>query len=131
MHKFSFYKPFSFKLSFDPYFEQNNIVFDSAHFALNAAANLNKFDLPGAFLNLKNLLLEYKETTLKTQAKISNFENPAGTISVQLKNLSDGTLADFTEVPPFKIPLISTDISFDYFIKDSKANIKKCVFTCA
>lgn len=124
LYKFSFYKPFSFKLSFDPYFEQNNIVFNGAHFALNGAANLNKFDLTGAYLNLKNLLLEYKETSLKTEAQINNFENPTGTVSVELKDLSDGTFAGFTETLPFHIPSINSDISFDYFIKDSKANIK-------
>ncbi|MBO7605309.1 MAG: AsmA family protein, partial [Elusimicrobiaceae bacterium] len=131
LHKFSFYKPFSFKLSFDPYFEQNNIVFDGAHFALNGAANLNKFDLPGAYLNLKNLLLEYKETSLEAQAQISNFENLGGTVSAELKDLSDGTLSAFTETLPFRIPLVTSDISFEYFVKNSKANIKNLVVKIA
>ena len=131
LHKFSFYKPFSFKFSFDPYFEQGNIIFDGAHFSLNGATNLNKLDLPGAYLNLKNLLLEYKETSLKAQAQISNFENPGGTISAELKDLSDGTLSAFTETLPFRIPLINSDISFDYFVKDSKANIKNLLVKIA
>ena len=124
LSKFSFYKPFYFNLSFEPYFEQGNMVLDGAKFTLEANAHLNKFNLQDATFNLKKLLFEYKDTSLKAQAKVSNFENPSGRISSELKNLSDETLADFTEILPFNIPLINTDITFDYFVKDSKANIK-------
>lgn len=124
VHKFSFYKPFSFDLSFDPYFEQNNIVFNGAHFDLSANTDLNKLNLQEASFNLKKLLLEYKEASLKMQAKVNNFENPSGRILTELNNFTHNTLADFMEILPFNIPSITSDISFDYFVKDSKANIK-------
>lgn len=131
LHKFSFYKPFNFDLSFDPYFEQENMVFDGAHFTLSANANLNKMNLQQAAFDIKKLLLEYKETLLKVQAKVDNFQNPSGRVLAELKNLSSVTFADITEVVPFNIPLLTADISFDYFVKDSKANIKTLLLKIA
>ena len=124
LKKFSFYKPFNLNLSFDPYFEQEGLIFNDAHFALKADTNLNEMDLQGATLNLEKFLLEYKEASFKAQAQVNNFENPSGRISAELKNLSHNTLSDLAEVFPFYIPLVTSDISFDYFVQASKANIK-------
>ncbi len=131
LNRFSFYKPFNFNLSFAPYFEQENMVFDGADFTLNADTHLNKLKLPGAVFDLKNLLFKYKETSLNIKAKINNFENPSGRIITELKDLSDATFADFGELLPFRIPLLTSDISFDYFVKDSKANIKNLLIKTA
>lgn len=124
LNKFSFYKPFSFKLYFDPYFEQNNLVFDGAHFNLNAAAELKELNLPEAALYIKNMSFDYKDASYIMQAQINNFENPSAHITGSLKNFSDVILSGFMETIPFSIPSINTDLSFDYFTGDSKANIK-------
>lgn len=124
LNRFSFYKPFSFAVSFNPYFEQTNMVFDGANFGLNAAAELKKLNLPDAAFYIKNMSFDYKDTSFVAQAEVHNFENPSGHIKGRLSNLSDNTLAEFTEVVPFNIPSITTDLSFNYFIKDAKANIK-------
>lgn len=131
LNKFSFYEPFDYSISFDPYFEQNDIIFDGAHLTLNAETNLKELNLQGAALNIKKLLFTYKESVLKAQAQVDNFENPSGNISAELKDLSDSTLDSFTHTVPFHIPLIRTDISFDYFINDSKANIKSLILKVA
>ena len=124
LHKFSFYKPFNFHISFEPYFEQNNIIFNGAHIALDAEANFNKFNLEHAFFNLKSFLINYKNTVFKTEAQINNFVNMSGHISTELKDFSHETLADFIEVLPFNIPSVTSYISFDYSMQNSKANIK-------
>ncbi len=131
LSKFSFYKPFYFNISFNPYFEQGNIIFDGAKFTLDANANLNEFNLQDATFNLKKLLLEYKETALKAQAKINNFQNPSGQVLLELKDFSDDTLLNFAEVPSFHIPSLTTDMSFDYLIKESKAHIKSLLVKLA
>lgn len=131
LHKFSFYKPFYFNLSFNPYFEQGNMVFDGAKFILNANTDLKELNLQNSDFNLKKLLLEYKDTSIKMQAKINNFENPSGRISAEFKNLSDNTFADFTELSPFNISLLTSDITFDYFIKDSKINLNNFLLKLA
>lgn len=124
LNRFSFYKPFDYNLSFKPYFEQNDLIIDGVDFALNAETNLNKLNLADAVLNIKEILLNYKDTAFTAQAEINNFENPSGNISVKLKDLSKKTLSAFIETVQFDIPLITADASFDYFIKESKANIK-------
>ncbi len=131
LYKFSFYKPFSFKLSFDPYFEQNNIIFDGAHFETDVAAELKELNLSEAVLYIKNMYLAYKGASYSMKAQINNFQNPSGHISTELKDLSDETLFGFMEILPFHIPSIKSDISFNYFVKDSKANIKSLLVKIA
>ena len=125
LNKFSFHKTFDYELSFNAYLEQNNNVFiNGDNFTLNAETNLNKLDLQGAVFNLKQLLINYKESSLKVQGQIDNFENPSGYITAELKDLSDKTLSDFRETISFTIPLITAELNFDYFTDSAKANIK-------
>ena len=124
LHRFSFFNHFDYTLSFDPYFEQNNIIFDGANFSLNGETNLNELNLQGAVAGIKSFLFKYKETVLQAKMNVNNFENPSGHISAELKNLSNNTLSAFTETVPFNIPLIKADLTFDYFTEAAKANIK-------
>lgn len=124
LNRFSFFKHFDYTLSFEPYFEQNNIIFDGADFSLNGETNLNELNLQGAVSGIKSFLFKYKETVLQAKMEVNNFENPSGHISAELKNLSNNTLSAFTETVPFNIPLIKADLNFDYFTEAAKANIK-------
>ena len=107
------------------------MIFDGSHFSLSAAAELKKLNLTEAALYIKNMSFGYKEASYVLQAQINNFENPSANITGRLTNFSDNVFPDFMEVPPFSIPSLGTDVSFDYFAKDSKVNIKNLTLTLA
>ena len=131
LNNFSFYEPFNINISFNPYFEQKDLIIDGAHFALSAKSNLEKLNLEQASLNLKNLMLNYKEAIFEAKADINNFENPAVKFDMELKNLSQETLSAFTKLPAFSLPLITLKGSVDYDVQESKANIKNMILKLA
>ena len=124
LNQFSFYKPFNYDLAFVAYFAQDKLVIDGVKFALDAETNLTELNLQGAGLNIKKLLLNYKDIALRAQAQINNFQNPSGDISAELKNLTSSALAGITETVPFNVPLITAGLKFDYLTDAAQANIK-------
>ena len=131
LNNFSFYEPFNINISFNPYFEQKDLIVDGVHFALSAKSNLEKLNLEKSSLNLKSLMLNYKEAVFEAKADVNNFENPSVNFDMELKNLSQETLSDFTLLPAFKLPLITLKGSVDYIVKESKANIKNIILKLA
>jgi hypothetical protein len=131
VNNFSFYKPFNINLSFNPYFEQEELIFDGAHFVLSAKSNLEQLDLEKASLNLKKLVFTYKESVFEAMADINNFENPSVNFDMELKKISQETFSAFTLLPAFKLPLITLKGSVGYTVKEAKANIKDLIVKMA
>ncbi len=131
VHHFSYDKPFNVNLSFDPYFEQKDLVFEGAHFALNAKTNLNNLDMEKASLDLQNLLFKYKETVFEAMADVNNFENPSAKFDMKLKNFSNETLLAFAKTPAFTLPLTTLQGDLSYLGQNSKLDIRNLVLQIA
>ena len=129
VENFSFYKPFDINFSFNPYFKQNDIVIDEGKIALSAEVDLKELDLTKAYLNLKQLLIDYKEAVFKAKTKVNNFEDPSIIFDMELKNFSNETLSAFTNISEFDLPLVKVKGNLDYFIQKGKMNIKDLLLT--
>lgn len=128
---FSYDKPFNINFSFDPYFEQKDLILEGAHIALNAKTNLNNLDMEKASLNLKNLLFKYKEAVFEARADVNNFENPSVKFDMKLKNFSNETLLAFGKTPAFTLPLTSAKGALSYQNKNSKLDIQNLILQIA
>ena len=131
LSNFSFYEPFNINLSFVPYFEQKDLIIEDARFALSAKSNLAKMDLKQASLDLKNLILNYKESVFEAKANVNNFEDPAVKFDMELKNFSNETLLAFTKTPAFTLPLTTAKGALSYQNQNSKLDIKNLVLQIA
>lgn len=131
LSNFSFYEPFNINLSFVPYFEQKDFVIEDARFALSAKSNLAKMDLKQASLDLKNLILNYKESVFEAKANVNNFEDPSVKFDMELKNFSNETLLAFGKTPAFTLPLTSAKGSLSYQNKDSKLDVQNLILQIA
>ncbi len=131
LSNFSFYEPFNINISFIPYFEQKGFIIEDARFALSAKSNLAKMDLKQASLDLKNLILNYKEAIFEAKANVNNFEDPSVKFDMELKNFSNETLLAFGKTPAFTLPLTTAKGDLSYQNKDSKLDIQNLLLQIA
>ncbi len=123
VNDFSFFEPFELSFSFTSYFEQKDLKIDEAKIALSSELNLKGLELKDAYLNLKQFLVDYKDTLLKIKTKMNNFEDPSALFDIELKNLSNETLRAFADTAEFDLPLITAKGNIDYLAQKEKLAI--------
>lgn len=125
VNNFSFYEPFDINFSFKPYFEQEDLIIEDAKISLSSEVNLKELNLKEASLDLKQLLVNYKEAAFKAiNTKINNFEDPSIVFDMELKDFSNETLVGIANTPEFNLPSLQAKGALDYLIQKEKLNIK-------
>ncbi|GAB1402596.1 hypothetical protein MASR1M68_15070 [Elusimicrobiota bacterium] len=123
IEQFSFDQTFKLNSSVQIDANLNNKQFDTVYLALNTFVNLHSLDLNKAKIDIDNFVIKFKETVILCKGNIENFNNPAVNLNIKIKDLSDNTFADITEIPEFLIPEIDITAKITAFIEKNNITI--------
>ncbi len=123
IEQFSFDQTFKLNSSVQIDANLNNKQFDTVYLALNTFVNLHSLDLNKAKIDIDNFVIKFKETVILLKGNIENFNNPAVNLNIKIKDLSNKTFADITEIPEFLIPEIDITAKIIAFIEKSNITI--------
>ncbi|MBE6421614.1 MAG: AsmA family protein [Elusimicrobium sp.] len=103
LEDFGFDHEFALRLSTQISYTKNEQTL-SAPLQAEAQINLAELNLAKATAELKKLSASLQDASVRVSAKVKNFQEPDGKISVVLKNLSSALVQGFvSEVPEFEI----------------------------
>ena len=118
-------KPFDVYTYFNVFFKNKDMDIKDLQISLSSSVNLNFLNLREAEVIIKSFVIRLKDTIIKTDGNISNFENPKIKLNTAILKLSSETFEGISELPKFLIPKINIKTLLNIELEKSILNIER------
>ena len=125
MKGFKFDKSFKFDFFTDVYAKINDMEINSLNIAFSGFIHLQELDLTKAEIKITAFILRLKDTVIKANGTVSDFNNPSANILIKILNLCSQSFSGITELPDFQIPEIDIQTITNLNLDNSLVKIEK------